>query len=89
MLPAVFVLGFSIIIFVFIFFFIRESASDTYRCPSCSQLAVGEFHRRKCLPLNARDNKGTGQRKAEKGPAIDTRLPALRVHAAHPETRPT
>jgi hypothetical protein len=47
MLALVLVLGSPIV-----FFFVREGSSETCRCPYCSQLYLGTYHRLKCLILS-------------------------------------
>ena len=51
MLPLVLVLGSSIVMFLG-----RERASGTYRCPYCTELEVGKYHRLKCFLLLKQEN---------------------------------
>lgn len=51
MLPLVLVLGSSIMMFLG-----RERASGTYRCPHCTELEVGTYHRLKCFLLLKQEN---------------------------------
>ncbi len=51
MLLLVLLLGSSII-----FIFLNEGTSETYRCPYCAQIVVGQHHRLKCSLLNTRQS---------------------------------
>ena len=51
MLLLVLVLGSSII-----FIILNEGTSETYRCPYCAQIVVGQHHRLKCSLLNTRQS---------------------------------
>lgn len=51
MLVLLFLLGLPIVILL-----IREGWSETYRCPRCSQLSVGRYHRLRCLAVAAQEN---------------------------------
>lgn len=50
MLTLTFILGSSII-----FAYIREHSPETYRCPYCSQIEIGTYHRFKCLILSGQE----------------------------------
>jgi hypothetical protein len=49
---ATFILASSIMILL-----IRESRSETYRCPHCAQIQVGSYHRFRCPVLNRQAKK--------------------------------
>jgi hypothetical protein len=51
MLALVFVLGSSIACLL-----IRESWSETYRCPKCAELHVGRYHRLQCFVRGGGEN---------------------------------
>lgn len=86
MLPLVCVLGSSVLI---ICFTRKRSSGTTYRCPCCAQIAVGEYHRRKCLPQSGHENIAPEQRKQESRHAVTARLPHLRVRPAYPGSGPS
>jgi hypothetical protein len=50
MLELTCVLGSSVI-----YLLIREGGSGTYRCPHCSQIQTGTYHKMRCAALNGQE----------------------------------